>query len=349
MWDTSEYMAAAKVLGLPHPPGNPLFILIAHLFGALPIAATFAQRINVLAALSSAAAAGLWFLIAHAALARILPTRWTRMAGAAAAVAFSASAFSVWNQSVVNERSHRLALQTVLSCWLAVRWAQQRDEKPSDRQLLLSTFVRPRLHHSPAGLCLAPLAGVLVNRITARWRLMIAASLLFVGGLPSCLRADSVGVGSAPCGRAHRLRRADRRRLYAERCQLDQLRANVNREQYAKPALTDRQAPLGAQFGMWWLYWKWQWFRDGRAAAPPVQLWLALGALALAAVGARAQWKNDRNGFLVVAALVTTVTPVLIYYLNFKYGASQDPDLGGLVEREVRDRDYFLFGFALGV
>lgn len=82
----------------------------------------------------------------------------------------------------------------------------------------------------------------------------------------------------------------------------------MNREQYAKPALTDRQAPLGAQFGMWWLYWKWQWFRDG---------------------------------FLVVAALVATVTPVLIYYLNFKYGASQDPDLGALVDREVRDRDYF--------
>ncbi|MEO8623717.1 MAG: hypothetical protein ABI625_21740, partial [bacterium] len=30
----------------------------------------------------------------------------------------------------------------------------------------------------------------------------------------------------------------------------------------------------------------------------------------------------------------------LIYYLNFKYGASQSPDLSG-VNREVRDRDYF--------
>ena len=32
---------------------------------------------------------------------------------------------------------------------------------------------------------------------------------------------------------------------------------------------------------------------------------------------------------------------MLIYYLNFKYGYSQAPELGDTVEREVRDRDYF--------
>ena len=26
MWDTSEYITAAYTLGLPHPPGNPLFV-----------------------------------------------------------------------------------------------------------------------------------------------------------------------------------------------------------------------------------------------------------------------------------------------------------------------------------
>jgi hypothetical protein len=36
-----------------------------------------------------------------------------------------------------------------------------------------------------------------------------------------------------------------------------------------------------------------------------------------------------------------TVTLILIYYLNFKYGASQSPELGDTVQREVRDRDYF--------
>ena len=37
MWDTSEYSAAAYTLGLPHPTGNPLFVLIGRVFSIIPI------------------------------------------------------------------------------------------------------------------------------------------------------------------------------------------------------------------------------------------------------------------------------------------------------------------------
>ncbi len=52
-WDTSEYIAAAKVLGIPHPPGNPLFVLIAHVWGMIPLVGHYALRINLLAAVTS--------------------------------------------------------------------------------------------------------------------------------------------------------------------------------------------------------------------------------------------------------------------------------------------------------
>src|SRR5918994_7856991 len=72
-WDTSEYIAAAKVLGIPHPPGNPLFIVLAHTFGLLPLAESYAVRINLFAAVTSAAAAGLWFLVAERWLRTMVP------------------------------------------------------------------------------------------------------------------------------------------------------------------------------------------------------------------------------------------------------------------------------------
>src|SRR5437879_5782499 len=77
-WDTSEYIAAAYVLGVPHPPGNPLFVLVAHAWGLLPLAAGYAQRINLLAAVSSAFAAGIWILGGEGWVGFIVPAVWRR-------------------------------------------------------------------------------------------------------------------------------------------------------------------------------------------------------------------------------------------------------------------------------
>src|SRR3989441_5649470 len=77
-WDTSEYIAAAYVLGIPHPPGNPLFTILAHVWGLLPLAAGYAMRINLLAAVTSAVAAGGWVLVGERLLPARVPALWPR-------------------------------------------------------------------------------------------------------------------------------------------------------------------------------------------------------------------------------------------------------------------------------
>jgi hypothetical protein len=57
--------------------------------------------------------------------------------------------------------------------------------------------------------------------------------------------------------------------------------------------------------------------------------------------GGYAHWKYDRRSFWFFGPLVFITTVGLIYYLNFKYGYSENPELGNTVAREVRDRDYF--------
>src|SRR5947207_6406149 len=49
------YTTLFRSLGIPHPPGNPLFTLIAHTWGLVPLATAYAERINLLAAVTSAA------------------------------------------------------------------------------------------------------------------------------------------------------------------------------------------------------------------------------------------------------------------------------------------------------
>jgi hypothetical protein len=116
---------------------------------------------------------------------------------------------------------------------------------------------------------------------------------------------------------------------------------NFNREQYGKPSVIERQAPFGAQIGMWWLYFKWQWLRDAYEQHSTAQAVLAAIFLVLGLFGGWVHWKRDRQSFWFFGPLMFTMTLLLIYYLNFKYGASQAPELAESVPREVRDRDYF--------
>ena len=68
------------------------------------------MRINVLAALSSAASAVMWFLITERVLVSWFAERWQRIAGGGAAALIGATAFTVWNQSVVNEKVYTVSL-----------------------------------------------------------------------------------------------------------------------------------------------------------------------------------------------------------------------------------------------
>ena len=85
MWDAGEYIAAARSLGIPHQPSNPMFVLIAHAAGLLPFADAYAMRINLLAAFCSALAAGFWFLCAEIVLRTKIERTAERLAASAAA------------------------------------------------------------------------------------------------------------------------------------------------------------------------------------------------------------------------------------------------------------------------
>jgi hypothetical protein len=54
--DSGELTASALTGGVPHPPGYPLFAMLARLFAALPLGHSPAWRVNLLSATSTAAA-----------------------------------------------------------------------------------------------------------------------------------------------------------------------------------------------------------------------------------------------------------------------------------------------------
>jgi len=349
MWDTSEYITAAYTLGIPHPPGNPFFVLLGRVFTLLPIAPSAAMRVNVLAAVSSAVSAMMWFLITERVLVGWFTQRWQRIAGGVLAVLIGGTAFTVWAQSVVNEKVYTVSLcGLAIIAWLTVRWCDEPDGPKADRTLVLIAYILGlgyAVHM--AGMLAAPAVGLAVlirrPRFVMRWKLLLAcAAALFVGG--SSFATQPIRAAHFPAineGEPTACRTELKAGCTFSKGTYDAFMYNFNRGQYGKPDLAERQAPITAQIGMWWLYFKWQWARDAHNEHPGLQGALAMVFLSLGLIGGWVHWKRDRQSFAFFGPLMFTLTLLLIYYLNFKYGASQDPELGDTVNREVRDRDYF--------
>ncbi|MGA2447856.1 MAG: DUF2723 domain-containing protein [Polyangiaceae bacterium] len=108
--DSGELAAAALTGGAPHPSGYPLFALLARLFGALPLGHTPIWRVNLLSAVSTAAAAGCVCAFIQA---------WTRSAaaGLTAAALFGTSPV-VWSNATSTEVFGLNALCVALALYL---------------------------------------------------------------------------------------------------------------------------------------------------------------------------------------------------------------------------------------
>lgn len=109
--DGAELAAAACLLGVPHPPGYPSYMLLAHLFTLLPFGEV-ATRTNVLSALSAAGASAL--------LAWTLCTCGNSWASAIGAGLALACAPLLWAQAVITEVHALNALLTSLLLALVV-------------------------------------------------------------------------------------------------------------------------------------------------------------------------------------------------------------------------------------
>ncbi|HEU4569764.1 MAG TPA: DUF2723 domain-containing protein [Gemmatimonadales bacterium] len=147
LWDAGEFIAAAKVVGVPHPPGTPLWVMLAHVWGTLLPVGLFGWRLNLMTAVASAAGAGCFALIAWEALRRVPALaaeggpRWLVPAGAVGAALAGAFTFTNWQNSNETE-VYAIATCTIgLTCWLALRWREVRGTPAADRSLLLIVYL----------------------------------------------------------------------------------------------------------------------------------------------------------------------------------------------------------------
>lgn len=148
-WDCPEYVSAAYLLEVGHPPGNPVWMLVERMVTLLVPPRHAALAINLSSGLLTAFAAfflaktifraGLWVLLK-------LPRRHIPAPLAAAGAALTgALAFglcdSVWYSAVEAEVYAMSIFMTSLCVWLMAKWAGTRSRGDSWRLLVLIAYL----------------------------------------------------------------------------------------------------------------------------------------------------------------------------------------------------------------
>lgn len=152
LWDCGEYIASAFKLEVGHPPGNPVFMVVARFFSffALGDTSKVAATINAMSALASAfTILFLFWTITHLARRILLGkngepglTRTVAIisAGVVGALAFTFSD-SFWFSAVEGEVYASSSFFTALVFWAILMWEDVADEEYANRWIILIAFL----------------------------------------------------------------------------------------------------------------------------------------------------------------------------------------------------------------
>jgi len=146
-WDSGEFIAVSYNLGVTHPSGAPLYILIGNFFTSLFFfISDVGARVNLLSVFCSAFSVTLLYLIiVH------LITSWykTKSKVEPLSIYFSAMTGSLlfaftdsqWFNAVESEVYAMSMLSTALVVWLTLKWTENRGSDGNSKYILLIAYV----------------------------------------------------------------------------------------------------------------------------------------------------------------------------------------------------------------
>ena len=150
-WDCGEFIASSYKLEVGHPPGNPVFQLIARFFTMFTDGSHAAIAVNVMSALCSALTILLLYLTIIFFAKRMAgrPEDGEYSAGQAIAILGSAAVGALaycfsdtfWFSAVEGEVYAMSSLFTALVVWAMTKWYEQADQPYANRWIILISFL----------------------------------------------------------------------------------------------------------------------------------------------------------------------------------------------------------------
>ncbi len=146
-WDVGEFCAAAFSMQVPHPPGAPLFLLVARLASMVPFTPDIAVRMHFISAVASAFSILFLYIIGvrFIMMWRGRPeTTYDRIVvyGSAAVGALSLTFSKTFWFNAVEAEVYGVSMLFVSAIlWLGLRWYERADWERSDEYILLIAYL----------------------------------------------------------------------------------------------------------------------------------------------------------------------------------------------------------------
>jgi hypothetical protein len=152
LWDCGEFIATAFKFEVGHPPGNPVFMVMARFFSlfAMGDVTKVAAMVNAMSALASAfTILFLFWTITHLSKKILLndPDHYTTgriiavmATGAVGALAYTFSD-SFWFSAVEGEVYASSSFFTAIVVWAILKWEDVAEEEHGDRWIILIAFL----------------------------------------------------------------------------------------------------------------------------------------------------------------------------------------------------------------
>ena len=145
-WDAGEYITCSSILGIPHPPGNPFYIILGRFFNLVGrifhLHDAFVS--NLLSSILSAFAVMFTYLITVKLITMFLRSKkdaYFAYLGGFIAAFYIAFSYSFWNNAIEAEVLAGLAFVINLIIWLTLVWVQKSENLSHQNLLLLIIYI----------------------------------------------------------------------------------------------------------------------------------------------------------------------------------------------------------------
>ena len=144
LWDCGEFISTSVIMGIPHPPGTPLYLIISNFFSQIPIFSDIGARVNLVSPIASAFSVMFLYMIIVYLIELLTSEKHKESLIKNYAAFIGAMTFAVtdahWFNAVESEVYALSTFFTAIVVWLILKWSKNYNDKSSVKYLILIAY-----------------------------------------------------------------------------------------------------------------------------------------------------------------------------------------------------------------